>query len=90
VIAHVPLANPSPRLPTSEAARSDPVMVRVKAAVSRHGGLHNVQVVEGINDRLDQIAVETVRNSWVFLPAISNNEIVDSQVTLNILFKRSQ
>lgn len=90
VIAPVILASPAPRLPTSEATRPDPIVVRIKTTVSRHGGLRDVQVVEGINAKLDEIALETVRNSWVFLPAISNNEIVESQLTLNITFKRSQ
>ena len=88
VLAPVTLANPSPLLPSSELSRPDPVVVRVKAVVSRQGGLRDVQLAEGISPKLDEIAVETVRNAWVFLPAISNNEIVEAEVTLNIVFKR--
>lgn len=88
VLAPVTLANPSPLLPSSESSRPDPVVVRVKAVVSRQGGLRDIHLAEGINPKLDEIALETVRNSWVFLPAISNNEIVEAEVTLNILFRR--
>jgi len=88
VLAPVTLANPSPLLPSSESGRADPVVIRVKASISRQGGLRDIHVAEGISPKLDEIAVETVRNSWVFLPAISNNEIVESEVTLNIIFKR--
>jgi hypothetical protein len=88
VLAPVALANPSPGLPTAESSQPDPVIVRVKAVVSRQGGLRDVELVEGVSPKLDEIAVETVRNSWVFLPAISNNEIVEAEVTLNVVFKR--
>jgi hypothetical protein len=88
VLAPVPLANPSPLLPSSESGRPDPVVVRVKAFVSRQGGLRDVRLAEGLSPKLDEIAVETVRNAWVFLPAISNNEIVEAEVTLNIVFRR--
>lgn len=88
VLSPVTLANPSPLLPGSESDRPDPVVVRIKAVVSRQGGLHDVQLVEGITPKLDEIAMETVRNSWELLPAISNNEIVETEVTLNVMFRR--
>jgi len=88
VLAPVTLANPSPLLPSSESSRPDPIIVRLKAIISRQGGLHNIRVENGVSPKLDEIAVETVRNSWVLLPAISNNEIVEAEVTLNIVFRR--
>jgi len=88
VLAPVTLANPSPLLPTSEANRPDPVIVKVKAVVSRQGGLRDIELAEGVSPQLDEIALETVRNAWVLLPAISNNEIVEAEVTLNVVFKR--
>jgi hypothetical protein len=88
VLPPITLANPSPLLPSSESNRRDPVIVRIKATVSRQGGLRDIQLAEGISPKLDEIALETVRNSWVLLPAISNNEIVATEVTLNITFKR--
>lgn len=88
VVAPVPLDTPPPRLPSSESERPDPVFVKIKAFVSRAGGLRNVEVVQGINKKLDQVALDTVQNSWRFLPAISGNEVAEAEVTLNVVFKR--
>ena len=88
VLAPVTLANPSPLLPSSESNWPDPVIVRIKAVVSRQGGLRDIRLEEGVSPKLDEIALETVRNSWVLLPAISNSEIVEAEVTLNIVFRR--
>ena len=88
VVPTVLLANPSPRLPDSEAGRAEPVLVVIGVTVSPSGGLYDLEVKEGINEVLDELAVETVRNSWVFLPAISKKKVVESRLTLNVLFRR--
>ncbi len=84
----VALDTPQPRLPSSESHLPDPVVVRVSAVVSRSGGLKNVQVAEGLGGKLDQIALQTVQNSWVFLPAISGTEVAEASVKLNVVFRR--
>ena len=88
VVPTVLLSNPSPRLPSSEASRPDPVLVVIGVTVSPAGGLYDLEVKEGINEALDELAVETVRNSWVFLPAISKKKVVESRLTLNVVFRR--
>ena len=88
IVPPVPLETPPPRLPSSESTRPDPVFVKIKAYVSRAGGLRNLEVVQGINKKLDQIALDTVQNSWRFLPAISGNEVAEAELTLNVVFKR--
>lgn len=88
VVAPVALETPLPRLPSSEAALPDPVVVSVKAVVSKTGGLKNVEAVDGPNERLNRIAAETVRNSWVFLPAIADNELAEAELKLNVRFRR--
>jgi len=88
VIPPVALATPQPRLPSSAQKLRDPVVVRVQATVTKAGGLREVQLLEGIEDKLDQIAVQTVQNSWVFLPAISENELAEAELKLNVVFKR--
>ena len=88
VVPTVLLANPAPRLPSSEADRPDPVLVVIGVTVSPAGGLYDLEVKEGINEVLDELAVETVRNSWVFLPAISKKKVVESRLTLNVVFRR--
>ncbi len=88
VVPTVLLANPAPRLPPSEASRPDPVLVVIGVTVSPAGGLYDLEVKEGINEVLDDLAVDTVRNSWLFLPAISKKKVVESRLTLNVVFRR--
>lgn len=88
VLPPVPIATPAPRLPSSEEALAEPVVVRVGVFVTRSGGLRDVTAVEGPDEKLKQIAVQTVRNSWVFLPAISGNKLAEAEMKLNVVFKR--
>lgn len=88
VLPPVALETPQPRLPSSEKNRADPVVVRISAGISRSGGLVNVEVVEGVDAALDRLALETVRNSWHFLPAISEAKVAESEVKLNVVFRR--
>jgi len=89
IVPPVPLAAPQPRLPSSEAGLPDPVIIRVKAIVSRAGGLRNIEVLDGLSEKLNRIAVETVRNSWIFLPAIADSKISESEVVLRVVFRRN-
>ncbi len=88
LIPPVALSKPAPVLPASATDLPDPVVVRVSVFVSRSGGIFKPEVVEGINPTLDQLALETVRNSWTFLPAISKGQIADAEVTLNVVFEK--
>lgn len=88
VVPTILLEKPSPRLPAAAAELPDPVTVVVDVTVSPAGGLYDLEVKEGINDLLDDLAVDTVRNSWTFLPAISKKKIVESRLTLNVVFRR--
>lgn len=88
VLPPVPIATPAPRLPSSDREIPDPVVVRVSVFVSRAGGLKDVTAVEGPNEKLKGIAVQTVRNSWTFLPAISSNKVAEAEMKLNVVFKR--
>lgn len=88
LIAPVLVQSPAPRLPPSAADLADPVVVRLRAHVSTAGGVFNVSVVEGISPELDRLAVDTVRNAWVFLPAISRGELASVELTLNVVFQR--
>ena len=90
VLQPIILAHPLPRLPPSSAHLPDPVVVNVKAIITRSGGVRDVSVVEEIDRILDQSAVDAVRNRWRFLPAISKGEIAESELTLNVFFRRQR
>lgn len=88
ILPPVPVSTPAPRLPSSDRSNPDPVVVRVGVFVSRAGGLRDVTAIAGPNEKLKQIAVQTVQNSWVFLPAISGNKVAEAEMKLNVIFKR--
>ncbi len=82
------LQSPPPRLPAKWSSLPDPVAVRLKAVVSPQGALSKLEVLEGVNPEIDDVAFETVRNSWLFLPAVSNGEPAGAELTLNVVFDR--
>ena len=84
----VMLSSPMPRLPAAFADLPDPVTLLVSATVSRMGTVYDLKVVEGIDSELDQVAMDTVGNSWSFLPAISKGETSSVELTLKITFRR--
>ena len=88
LIPPVLLAEPRPLLPSSRSHLPDPVVVQLKGMVMRSGGFSNPQVIAGIDPELDQRALATVENSWSFLPAISKGSFVDTELTLNVVFRR--
>lgn len=82
------LEGAQPGLPASFAHLPDPVVVELSARVSRAGALSDIEVVHGLAPRLDRLAIDTVRNTWSFLPAISEGKIADTQLTFNVVFRR--
>ena len=88
VIPTIMVEGSEPKLPSNAAHLTDPVVVVVSVTVSPWGGVFDLEVVESVNEELDQMALDTVRNSWRFLPAISKGEIVSSELTLNVRFRR--
>ena len=84
----VVLANPQPRLPQAFAHLTDPVEVEVTGTVNRAGGITGLRVKEGRTPELDALALEAVRNNWEFLPAVSDGEVAESEVTVVVTFGR--
>jgi hypothetical protein len=88
VVPPVFIEGSQPGLPASFAHLPDPVVVELSARVSRSGAILDIEVVHGLAPRLDQLARETVQNTWTFLPAISKGKIADTQMTVNVVFRR--
>jgi len=88
VIAPLLLASPRPLLPKSLSALPDPVTVEISVLVTRSGGAHDFKVIRSPNNEAGELAMETIRNSWRFLPAISKGKVVDARLTLKIIFRR--
>ena len=88
LLAPILVIAPRPLLLSAFQDLLDPVVVRLSAVVSRSGGLRNVRVVEGINEKLNGQALDTVKNNWTFLPAISEGKVADTELTLQVVFRR--
>jgi len=88
VFGPVAVSDPKPLLPSAFRQLPDPVMVRIGGSISRFGALKDAEVLEGINPTLDELALETVRGSWQFIPAVQGTEVADAEVKLNVVFRR--
>jgi len=82
------LTSPSPRLPRAYSHLPDPVVVEVLGRVNRAGGITDLRISKGIEGALDDMARETVLNSWEFLPAVSDGKVAESELTLAVVFRR--
>ena len=60
--------------------------VEVKGLISRGGELLDASVSQGISLEADQRALNAVRNSWTFLPAVRDGQVVEATVTLRVKF----
>ncbi len=90
VVAPMLLASPRPLLPRSLASLPDPVTVEITVLVTRSGGAHDFKVLRAANDEAGKLAMDTVRNSWRFLPAISKGKVTDARLTLKVTFRRQE
>jgi len=88
VFAPIPVSRPAPKLPPKFSSLPDPVVVQLKLHVSKAGGLYQIEAASSPDPALGELAIETVRNSWRFLPAISKGQVADASLTLRVTFKR--
>jgi TonB family protein len=60
--------------------------VKISGIVNKSGGIQDLKIVKGLGRGLDQRALDGVKNSWVFLPATKNGEVLDSTVVVDVDF----
>ncbi len=73
--------------PTAEAIKHNTYgSVKLSGIINKSGGIQNLQVVKDLGRGLGQRALDGVMNSWVFLPATKNGEVVDAAITIDIDF----
>jgi len=73
--------------PTDEARKKNVYgTVRLSAGLNKNGVLIDIKVAKGLGHGLDERAMEAVKNSWVFLPATKNGEVVESTFVINVDF----
>ena len=85
-----------PEIPITTEARKSHTYSKVKLSglINKNGGIQDLKVVKGLDRSLDKRALEGVRNSWVFLPATKNGEVLDAAIGIEVEFpppeKKSQ
>jgi TonB family protein len=73
--------------PTIEARKSNTYgKVKLSALINKNGGIQDIKVTKGLGRGLDQRAIEGVKNSWLFLPATKNGEVVDTAISIEVEF----
>ena len=60
--------------------------VKLSAVITKNGGIQDLKVVKGLGRGLDQRAIDGVKNSWMFLPATKNGEVLETAIALEIEF----
>jgi TonB family protein len=61
--------------------------VRLSAVINKNGGLQDLKVEKGLGKGLDERAKEAVKNSWQFLPATRNGEVLESAIRFDVDFQ---
>lgn len=73
--------------PTKEAVENDVYgTVKLSGIINKSGGIQDLRVVKNLGKGLGQRALDGVLNSWVFLPATKNGEVVDTAITISVDF----
>jgi hypothetical protein len=76
---------------TAEAKKSNTYgKVKLSAIINKSGGIQDIKVLKGLSKGLDERAIEGVRNSWVFLPATKNGEVLDGLLFFDVEFSPSE
>jgi TonB family protein len=77
-----------PEIPaTNESLRSRTYgKVKLSAIISKSGGIQDLRVAKSLDRDLDKRALEGVKNSWVFLPATKNGEVLDAAIGFEVEF----
>ncbi len=74
-------------MPTPESKKSRTFgKVRLAGVITKNGGLQDLKVVKSLGRGLDQRAMDGVKNSWVFLPATRNGEVLETQISIDVDF----
>ena len=72
---------------TNEARKSRTYgKVKLSGLINKNGGLQDLKVVKSLDRGLDKRALEGVKNSWVFLPATKNGEVLDATIFFEVEF----
>jgi TonB family protein len=77
-----------PEISPTEDARKSKIYGKVKifCLINKNGGVQDLKVIKGLGHGLDQKAMDAVKNSWLFLPATKNGEVLDTSILIDVEF----
>jgi TonB family protein len=74
-------------LPTDAARKANIYgRVRLQGIISKNGVIQDMKVEKGLGHGLDERAMEGVKNSWVFIPATRNGEVIETSISFDVPF----
>jgi protein TonB len=83
--------NPAPRYPSDARLRNQQGTVLLRVLVAADGSVERIELGQSSGfDSLDQAAIETVRDSWRFVPAENDGAKLESWVIVPIRFSLEQ
>ncbi len=84
-----PIAVSKPRpayTPEAKAAKVEGVML-LQAVILKDGSVGEMKVIRGLGYGLDESAMATVRQSWLFKPGLRNGQAVNVLINIEISFR---
>jgi TonB family protein len=60
--------------------------VKISCVLNKNGAVQDLKILKGLGHGLDQKAMEGVKNSWLFLPATKNGEVLDNVISIEVDF----
>jgi TonB family protein len=64
--------------------------IRLSAFINKNGGIQDLKIVKGLDKELDERAQRAVQNSWVFLPATKNGEVLETTIFFEVEFSAQE
>ena len=78
------IESPAILLPENSKVPEDKRKVKLSCLITKNGGIQNLKVVQSKDHDLDQRALDSVANSWVFLPATKNGEVYETVIEFDV------
>ncbi len=73
--------------PTDDAKRARAYgRVRLSAVITRNGTIQDLRVERGLGHGMDERVTEAIKNSWIFLPATRNGEVLETTIFFEVDF----
>jgi TonB family protein len=60
--------------------------VKLSGIINKNGGIQDLKIIRGLGRGLDERAIEGIKNSWVFLPATKNGDVIETQISIEVEF----